>query len=60
MSILRDKILEELLAVDIKALIADKVKAKIDEIIETKNLSVEISNAIKTKIAAEVRKEIDG
>jgi hypothetical protein len=60
MSILKDRIQEELLTVDIKALIVDKVKAKIDEIIETKNLAVEISRAIKTKISIEVQKEING
>ena len=58
MSKIDDKISEELLKIDVKAMISSRVNAKIDKILKNKNISHIIDQEIKNRIVQEVNSKL--
>lgn len=58
MSIIDDKIAEELSNINVKAIIISKINAKIDKILEGKNINQKINSEIRNIISEEINSKL--
>lgn len=58
MSVIDDKIVEELANINVKAIIISKINAKIDKILEGKNINQKIDHEIRNRISEEINSKL--
>lgn len=58
MSIIDDKIAEELAGIDVKAIIVSKINVKINKILEGKSINQRINDEIRDRITDEINNKL--